>query len=155
MISYYENKTLILCATFSNLKLSTHKEFLKIITLKNIILVVCCITFSIGSFFSQSIVVNTAQTPSQLVNNVLLGFGVTASNITINGSPLNANTPVSNITSFTNTNPAFPFSAGMLLTTGNGVGAQGPNNATSFTNNTPPTPNVGKRNRNKRNRIRI
>ena len=37
----------------------------------------------------------------------------------------------------------FPFAAGMLLTTGNGVGAQGPNNATSFTNNTPATPNVG------------
>jgi gliding motility-associated-like protein len=92
--------------------------------------------------FSQSILVNAAQTPTQLVNNILLGFGVTASNITINGSPLNANTPVSNITSFTNNNPAFPFSAGMLLTTGNGVGAQGPNNATSFTNNTPPTPNV-------------
>jgi gliding motility-associated-like protein len=92
--------------------------------------------------FSQSILVNATQTPTQLVNNVLLGFGVTASNITINGSPLNANTPVSNITSFTNNNPSFPFSAGMLLTTGNGVGAQGPNNATSFTNNTPPTPNV-------------
>ncbi len=94
-------------------------------------------------FYSQSIAVNTAQTPTQLVNNVLLGFGVTAFNITINGSPLNANTPVSNVTSFTNANPAFPFSAGMLLTTGNGVGAQGPNNATSFTNNTPATPNVG------------
>ena len=94
-------------------------------------------------FYSQSIAVNTAQTPTQLVNNVLLGFGVTAFNITINGSPLSANTPVSNVTSFTNANPAFPFSAGMLLTTGNGVGAQGPNNATSFTNNTPATPNVG------------
>lgn len=94
------------------------------------------------SAFSQSIVVNTAQTPTQLVNNILLGFGVTASNITINGSPLSANTPVSNITSFTNNNPAFPFNAGMLLTTGNGIGAQGPNNATSFTNNAPPTSNV-------------
>ena len=92
--------------------------------------------------YAQSILVNTAQTPSQLVNNVLLGFGVTASNITINGSPVNANTPVSNITSFTNNNPAFPFSAGMLLTTGNGIGAQGPNSQTSFTNNTPGTPNV-------------
>lgn len=98
---------------------------------------------SFQAFYSQSIAVNTAQTPTQLVNNVLLGFGVTAFNITINGSPLNANTPVSNVTSFTNANPAFPFSAGMLLTTGNGVGAQGPNNATSFTNNTPATPNVG------------
>jgi gliding motility-associated-like protein len=102
------------------------------------------ILFSLNSLFTyaQSILVNTAQTPSQLVNNVLLGFGVTASNITINGSPVNANTPVSNITSFTNNNPAFPFSAGMLLTTGNGIGAQGPNNSTSFTNNNPPTTNV-------------
>jgi gliding motility-associated-like protein len=102
------------------------------------------ILFSLNSLFTyaQSILVNTAQTPSQLVNNVLLGFGVTASNITINGSPVNANTPVSNITSFTNNNPAFPFSAGMLLTTGNGIGAQGPNSQTSFTNNTPGTPNV-------------
>ena len=98
---------------------------------------------SIQVFNSQSIAVNTAQTPTQLVNNVLLGFGVTAFNITINGSPLNANTPVSNVTSFTNANPAFPFAAGMLLTTGNGVGAQGPNNLTGFTNNTPATPNVG------------
>jgi hypothetical protein len=93
-------------------------------------------------FYSQSILVNSAQTPTQLVNNVLLGFGVTASNITINGSPLNANTPVSNVTSFTNSNPSFPFNAGLLLTTGNGIGAQGPNSQTSFTNNTPATPNV-------------
>ena len=91
---------------------------------------------------AQSILVNTAQTPTQLVNNVLLGFGVTASNVTINGSPLNANTPVSNVTSFTNTNPSFPFNAGLLLTTGNGIGAQGPNSATSFTNNAPATTNV-------------
>jgi len=112
--------------------------------LKNIFYLPLLFVFcSIQVFNSQSIAVNTAQTPTQLVNNVLLGFGVTAFNITINGSPLNANTPVSNVTSFTNANPAFPFAAGMLLTTGNGVGAQGPNNLTGFTNNTPATPNVG------------
>ena len=110
---------------------------------KNIYLSFILLFCSIYTGNAQSIAVNTAQTPTQLVNNVLLGFGVTAFNITINGSPLNANTPVSNVTSFTNANPAFPFNAGMLLTTGNGVGAQGPNNATSFTNNTPATPNVG------------
>lgn len=110
---------------------------------KNSYILFALILSSIQFVKAQSIAVNTAQTPTQLVNNVLLGFGVTAFNITINGSPLNANTPVSNVTSFTNANPAFPFAAGMLLTTGNGVGAQGPNNATSFTNNTPATPNVG------------
>jgi len=112
--------------------------------LRNNIYISFILTFcSIHFVKTQSIAVNTAQTPTQLVNNVLLGFGVTAFNITINGSPLNANTPVSNVTSFTNANPAFPFAAGMLLTTGNGVGAQGPNNLTGFTNNTPATPNVG------------
>ena len=109
---------------------------------KKLISLVAFLFIGLSAFFSQSIVVNSAQTPSQLVNNVLLGFGVTAFNITINGSPLNANTPVSNITSFTNNNPSFPFNAGMLLTTGNGTGAQGPNAATSFTNNAPPTTNV-------------
>jgi hypothetical protein len=100
--------------------------------LKKLFFLALLIAFNFLTTYGQSILVNTAQTPSQLVNNVLLGFGVTASNITINGSPLNANTPVSNITSFTNNNPSFPFSAGMLLTTGNGVGAQGPNSATSW-----------------------
>ena len=111
--------------------------------MKKIFFLALFISFKFLTFHAQSILVNAGQTPSQLVNNVLLGFGVTATNITINGSPVNANTPVSNITSFTNNNPSFPFSAGMLLTTGNGVGAQGPNNIGSFTNNTPPTPNVG------------
>ena len=92
--------------------------------------------------FTQSILVNNTQTPTQLVNNVLLGFGVQAFNITINGSPALSNTPVSNVTSFTNTNGAFPFNAGLLLTTGLGSGAQGPNNATSSTTNNPPTTNV-------------
>jgi gliding motility-associated-like protein len=110
--------------------------------LKTLAFIVVFAVLSLFNIYAQSIVVNTAQTPTQLVNNVLLGFGVTASNITINGSPLNANTPVSNVTSFTNSNPSFPFNAGLLLTTGNGIGAQGPNSQTSFTNNTPATPNV-------------
>ena len=54
--------------------------------------------------FSQSVVVSNTQTPTQLINNVLLGMGVTASNITINGSPLNANNVQGNVVSFTNTN---------------------------------------------------
>lgn len=97
------------------------------------------------SFFSvraQNIVVNNTLNPEQLVNNILLGFGVQAFNVTVNGSPALATNPIGNATSFTNTNPSFPFSAGLLLTTGNGIGAQGPNNATSATNNNPATTNV-------------
>ena len=92
--------------------------------------------------FSQSVVVSNAQTPTQLINNVLLGMGVTASNITINGSPLNANSAQGNVVSFTNTNPAFPISSGLLLTTGNAIAAQGPNNSTNLSNNLPATASV-------------
>ena len=91
---------------------------------------------------SQSIVVDNTINPEQLVNNLLLGFGVQAFNITVNGSPALAANPVSNVTSFSNSNSAFPFNAGLLLTAGNGVGAQGPNNDPNFTNNTPATSNV-------------
>ena len=92
--------------------------------------------------FSQSVVVSNTQTPTQLINNVLLGMGVTASNITINGSPLNANNAQGNVASFTNTNPAFPISSGLLLTTGNAIAAQGPNNSTNLSNNLPATASV-------------
>ena len=110
--------------------------------MKKILLLTILVSLNYLQTIAQSILVNTAQTPTQLVNNILLGFGVTASNITINGSPLSANTPAGNITSFTNTNTAFPFSAGLLLTTGNGSAAQGPNNSTMFSDNLPATPDV-------------
>jgi len=92
--------------------------------------------------FSQSLVVSNTQTPTQLVNNVLLGMGVTASNITINGNPVTANAVQGNVASFTNTNPTFPISSGLLLTTGNAIAAQGPNNSTSLSNNLPATASV-------------
>ena len=92
--------------------------------------------------FSQSVVVSNTQTPTQLINNVLLGMGVTASNITINGNPVTANAVQGNVASFTNTNPAFPISSGLLLTTGNSIAAQGPNNSTNLSNNLPATASV-------------
>lgn len=91
--------------------------------------------------FGQITVQNT-QTPNDLVQNVLLGFGVTASNITVNGSPVNANNLQGNITYFDDNGTTFPIPSGVLLTTGNGVGAIGPNTSGSFTNNTPATPIV-------------
>ena len=89
--------------------------------------------------YAQPITVSTTQTPQQLVDNVLLGFGVTASNVTINGNPLLANVPQENVGFFTNTNPAFPIQSGMVLTTGNAIAAIGPNSASNFTNNFPQT----------------
>ena len=99
------------------------------------------VSFSLLSF-SQSVLVSNTQTPTQLINNVLLGMGVTASNITVNGSALNANSVVGNVASFTNTNTTFPINSGLLLTTGNATAAQGPNNSTNLSNNLPATASV-------------
>jgi gliding motility-associated-like protein len=99
--------------------------------------------FTVGSVIAQPISVSTSQTPQQLVDNVLLGFGVTAFNVTINGNPALANTSQPNLGYFTNTNLGFPISNGLILTTGNASAAVGPNSSGSFTNNSPATPNVG------------
>lgn len=90
---------------------------------------------------SQIIVQNT-QSPSALVQNILMGNGVVASNITYNGSPVNAQAPQGNVTFFNNNGSTFPISSGVLLTTGNGIAAAGPNNSGTFSNNIPATPSV-------------
>ncbi len=84
--------------------------------------------------FAQPIAVSSTQTPQQLVNSVLLGAGVVASNITINGVPGLASTPFGNIGYFTNSNANFPMSSGIILTTGDASGAMGPNIGGSTTN---------------------
>ena len=74
--------------------------------------------------FSQ-LITNTGTSPSALVQNVLLGPGVTVSNIMYNGSP-------SSIGSFTATGTNLGINQGIVMTTGtvlnNGSGPQGPNN---------------------------
>lgn len=83
--------------------------------------------------FSQISVTNT-MTPQQLVNNILVGSGVTATNIKVNGSLANANIVQVNATNFGQNATTFPITGGLLLTTGNGNAAIGPNNSTSSTN---------------------
>lgn len=94
------------------------------------------------SSVKAQITVSNAQAPNNLVQNVLLGNGVTATNITYNGSAVNAQTPQGNISFFNATNTTFPISSGVLLTTGNATVAPGPNGAAGASNNTPATPNV-------------
>jgi len=96
----------------------------------------------IFNFTAQTISVNSNLTPAELLNNVFSGQGVTISNITINGSTVGANVPVSNFTYFSNPNPAFPFSSGVLLTTGNGFYAIGPNSSVGSFANNPPTSTI-------------
>lgn len=110
-------------------------------TMKKKIVLSLTALFSSIYLFAQITVTNT-QTATQLVQNVLMGFGVTASNISINGVPFSANNVYPNITYFNAGTTSFPIQSGVLLTTGNGSGAVGPNSSGSFTANTPATPSV-------------
>lgn len=104
------------------------------------------LSFGLLLFWSNSIsaqiIVQNTQSPASLVQNVLMGNGVVASNITYNGSAVNAQMPQGNVTFFNNNGGAFPISTGVLLTSGNGSAAVGPNNSGSFSNNFPATPTV-------------
>ena len=85
------------------------------------------------NFLFSQITVTSTQTPNNLVQNVLLGNGVTATNISYNGSLPNASVSQSNVTQFAAGATSFPISAGVLLTTGVGSAAVGPNSSSSFT----------------------
>ena len=108
--------------------------------MKQLLAVIALLTAA--QFTHAQITVNNNQTPEELVQNVLLGFGVTATNITYNGSPVSAAQIQGNVTFFDAAGTTFPINSGVLLTTGNGIGAIGPNTIGSFTDNNPPTPNV-------------
>lgn len=97
--------------------------------------------FLSANSFGQ-IVVQNAIAPDGLVQNVLLGNGVTASNITYNGSVVNAQQPQGNVSFFNAANTTFPLQSGVLLTTGNSSVAPGPNTQGGASNNMPPTPDV-------------
>lgn len=70
--------------------------------------------------------INGGQSPASLVQNTLLGAGVTVSNITFNGQP--ANSPDAQAASFNSANANVGLSSGILLATGNATVAIGPNN---------------------------
>lgn len=66
--------------------------------------------------------VSNSLTPVQLVQNVLLGNGVTATNITYNGNPIA-------IGSFNGSNSNIGLAGGVIMTSGNINNAPGPNNS--------------------------
>jgi gliding motility-associated-like protein len=103
------------------------------------VLTAIALVFGFISASTAQISVQNTLTPNQLVQNILLGFGVTASNITINGSPLLANNVQNNVSYFNSGTTSFPIQQGVLLTTGAGIGAVGPNNSTSQTNGGTPS----------------
>jgi gliding motility-associated-like protein len=86
--------------------------------------------FFIGIFLPQvlraQLITNNSLNPQGLVQNILLGNGVTVSNVTYNGSPVA-------IAQFTAANTTLGINSGIVMTTGttlpNGDGPQGPNDA--------------------------
>lgn len=80
------------------------------------------------SGFSQGIVVNTSNTPDQLVNQVLINSPcVSGSNVTAStGSDFGS---TNGIGSFVNYNQNFPFATGIVLTTGDVAQTPSPNNS--------------------------
>lgn len=138
-VGYFKKNNQIRATIYRNTKsyFLEHKKT----TMKKKILLSLSALFTSMYLFAQITVTNT-QTASQLVQNVLMGFGVTASNISLNGVPFSANNVYPNVTYFNAGTTSFPIQSGVLLTTGNGIGAKGPNNTGSSTANTPPTPSV-------------
>ncbi len=81
-----------------------------------------------GSAISHAqLITSTAMTPTQLVQNVLLGTGITATNITYTGAPLARGT-------FNGMASNLGLGTGVILCTGHISNAVGPNNNSSITN---------------------
>lgn len=86
------------------------------------------------STLNAQITVQNTMTVQDLVANVLVGTGVTATNITVNGSAANALVVQPAASQFDQNGTAFPIANGVLLTTGAGGVAVGPNNSGSLSN---------------------
>lgn len=94
---------------------------------------VCCFCFLTFFGMGQITITNT-QTATQLVNDVLLGTGISATNITLNGTTANATTVNNQIAYFEKDNTNFPIARGVVMSTGNANTLPGPANQFSSTN---------------------
>ncbi len=75
------------------------------------------------------LVIDNSASPDALVQNVLLGGGVTVSNITFNG--VAGNSPHAQIAAFNSANANVGIASGLILATGDASVAMGPNNSGS------------------------
>jgi len=80
---------------------------------------------------NAQIVIDNTLTVEEYVQNVLLGEGVVASNITFNGGPANIN--VTQVASFNSTNANVGIENGIFMASGGVTLAQGPNNSSGLT----------------------
>lgn len=96
--------------------------------MKKLLFTLLCL-FS-GQAFGQLVVNNTTMTPTQLVQNVLVGTGVTVSNVTFNGAP--GNTVTTQAGEFNGVNANVGLTTGIILASGDAQAAVGPNNSGGF-----------------------
>ncbi|MEQ9063719.1 MAG: choice-of-anchor L domain-containing protein [Vicingaceae bacterium] len=88
-----------------------------------------CLTFCLGPVIGRAqLTVSGAKTPTELVQDVLLGTGVTVSNVSYTGDVLARG-------EFDGTSANIGFNAGVLLTSGSITNAIGPNNSPSRSRN--------------------
>ena len=97
--------------------------------MKKIVLLLLAIII-INSGYSQLVTSNT-NTAAYYVQNVLLGLGVTVSNITFNGGTSNVSYPQIGEFNATATNPYLGLATGVILASGDVNVAMGPNNSGS------------------------
>ena len=93
--------------------------------------------FCIAAIHAQSITTSQVlpgTTPEAFLNLNFAGEGVRLEQCRFNWSA--GNISGSQVGTFSNTNPSFPFSSGILLTTGNISVAQGPNNSSNASSTT-------------------
>ena len=84
--------------------------------IKSVILCVFLLTFL--NKLNAQITIDNSLTTEQIVQNVLLGQGITVSNITLNGSTISAQSTNNQIGTFTKGNSSFPINSGVILSTG-------------------------------------
>lgn len=95
--------------------------------LKKLVLGVVSVIFTGFASNAQLVVDNSTMTPEQLVQNVLVGTGVTVSNVTFNGQVTLAQNIQTQVGYFDATGITFPLPEGILLGSGDVQLAVGPN----------------------------
>ena len=88
--------------------------------MKKIFTLCACILFNFYQSQAQLTIDNTTQTPTDLVTNVLVGTGVTISNVKFNGTTAAALTPQVQVGEFTGTT-SIGITNGIILATGDAL----------------------------------
>lgn len=92
-------------------------------------LFIFALLISFSTYLSAQLVISTNKTPAQLVQQVLVGNGVTISNIVFTGAPV----AIAEFNGGGNTN--LGLTSGVVLSTGDAVDVVGPNSGNVSTNN--------------------